>query len=192
MKEFIGVISVILAFIGYVPYSLNILRGKTKPHAFSWFIWFLLTLIGFSIQISYNAGPGAWMMGLTTVVCFLFFLAGLIKGKSNITVSDWFSLIGAFIAFIFWLVFKTAIFSVILIVLADFLGFYPTIRKSIIHPYQETLVTYLFSSLKSLLSLLALTSFSLETAFYLFYLLIVNFSFVLLLVIRRQVIKTYK
>lgn len=186
MKETIGIVSVLFTFIGYVPYFINIIKGKTKPHAFSWFIWFLLTAISFIIQITYGAGPGSWMIGFTSVVCFLFFIAGLIKGKNNIVLSDWISLIGAFIALVLWLIFKVAFFSVILIVLADFLGFYPTIRKSIVYPHQETLITYFFSSIKSLLSLFALTTVSFETAFHLLYLFTANLGFVILLSIKRK------
>ncbi len=186
MKEFIGITSVVLAFIGYIPYSINILKGKTKPHAFSWLVWFLLTAVSFFIQISHGAGPGSYMLGFTAIVCFLFFIAGLVRGEKKITRSDWMSLIGAFIAIILWLIFNATFFSVLLIVLADGLGLLPTIRKSVIHPYQETLVTYLFSAIKALLSLLALTMVSFETAFYLFYLLIANAGFVLFLTIKRR------
>ncbi len=186
MKEFIGITSVVLAFIGYIPYSLNILRDKTKPHAFSWLVWFLLTGASFFIQIGHGAGPGSYMLGFTAIVCFLFFIAGLVRGEKKITRSDWMSLIGAFIAIILWLIFNATFFSVLLIVLADGLGLLPTIRKSVIHPYQETLVTYLFSAIKALLSLLALTMVSFETAFYLFYLLIANAGFVLFLTIKRR------
>jgi hypothetical protein len=186
MKEIIGISSVILTFLGYIPYSFNIIRGKTKPHAFSWLIWFLLTAIGFFIQIAHGAGPGSYMLGLTTIVCFLFFVAGLIRGEKNITRSDWISLIGALIALALWLIFNATFVSILLVVTADALGLIPTIRKSMIHPYQETLITYLFSAIKAILSLFALTTVSFETAFYLFYLLIANAGFVLFLSIKRR------
>ena len=126
------------------------------------------------------------MLGLTTIVCFLFFVAGLIRGEKNITRSDWISLIGALIALALWLIFNATFVSILLVVTADALGLIPTIRKSMIHPYQETLITYLFSAIKAILSLFALTTVSFETAFYLFYLLIANAGFVLFLSIKRR------
>src|SRR3989344_2107469 len=185
MKELIGIISVILTLSAYIPYSINIINGKTKPHAFSWLIWFLLTAIAFVIQVANSAGPGSWMLGLTSLVCFLFFLAGLMKGRSNIISSDWISLVGAIIAILLWFIFKQAYLSLIFVVMADFLGLIPTIRKSIIHPYQETLITYFFSAVKSFLSLLALQTYSFETAFYLIYLVFANLFFVILVAFKR-------
>lgn len=39
MKEIIGVTAVLLAFISYAPYIRDILKGRTKPHVYSWFVW---------------------------------------------------------------------------------------------------------------------------------------------------------
>lgn len=186
MKEVLGFISVVMTLAAYLPYFYNVLKGTTKPHAFSWLVWFTLTAVSLFIQITYNAGPGSWMLGVTSIICFSLFIAGLIRGEKNITLSDWFSLIGAFFATLLWFIFQATFISILLIVLADFFGFYPTIRKSLIHPNQETMITYFLSSVKAFLSLLAIKSFSFETIFYLFYLLLVNLGFVLILAYKRK------
>jgi uncharacterized protein with PQ loop repeat len=38
MKEVIGIIAVIFTFVGYIPYIMDTIKGKTKPHIYSWFI----------------------------------------------------------------------------------------------------------------------------------------------------------
>ena len=50
-KTILGIIAVIIALAGYVPYFRDIFRGKTKPHAFSWLVWASLTGIAFFGQI---------------------------------------------------------------------------------------------------------------------------------------------
>lgn len=52
MKEFISTIAVILTFVGYAPYIKDTLKGKTKPHVYTWFIWGLVTLIAYGLQVT--------------------------------------------------------------------------------------------------------------------------------------------
>lgn len=52
MKELISTVAVILTFVGYGPYIKDTLKGKTKPHVYTWFIWGLVTLIAYALQLS--------------------------------------------------------------------------------------------------------------------------------------------
>ena len=84
-KTILGIIAVIIALAGYVPYFRDIFRGKTKPHAFSWLVWASLTGIAFFGQIFDKGGAGAWVTGFTAVVSFAIFFLALKKGEKNIT-----------------------------------------------------------------------------------------------------------
>ena len=77
-KELLGAVAIIIGFISYLPYFRDIFKGKTKPHAFSWLIWAILTAIGFAGQISDNAGPGSWALGFTAL--FIWFIT---KGRNS-------------------------------------------------------------------------------------------------------------
>lgn len=101
-KDILGITTVVIAFVSYVPYFRDIFSGRTKPHAFSWLVWGVLTGIAFFGQIADNAGPGAWVMGFTALICFLIFLAALIRGEKDIVLVDWLSLLGTGIALVFW------------------------------------------------------------------------------------------
>ncbi len=185
-KEILGFIATAIAFISYIPYFRDILAHRTKPHAFSWFVWGILTLISFAGQISDNAGPGAWVSGFTAVIGFIVFVFALKVGKRNIARSDWFMLIGAGLALLMWFVTKTPLLSVILITLTDLLGFLPTIRKSYHRPNEETLSTYALSGLKYVVAIFALNNFSVITALYPIYLIGANAFFITLLYVRRK------
>ena len=57
LKLIVGLIASLLVFVGYAPYIKDTLKGKTKPHAYTWFIWAFVTLAVFFFQ--YNGGGGA-------------------------------------------------------------------------------------------------------------------------------------
>jgi hypothetical protein len=185
-KEVLGIIASVIAVISYIPYLRDILANKTKPHAFSWLIWSLLTGIAFFGQLAGGAGPGAWVNGFTTVICFIIFIFGLLKGRANIVFIDWISLAGAGIAILFWLVTKGPLLSVILVTLIDALGFFPTFRKSFTKPHEETLITYVLSSFKYIFSLFALQTVSMVTALFPLYLVFANGLFVVMVLIRLK------
>lgn len=189
-RDILGLLAVIIAFVGYVPYFRDILANKTKPHAFSWLVWGILTGIAFFGQIAGQAGPGAWVTGFTTAICFVIFVFGLIKGRKNIVLIDWLSLLGAGIALLLWFITKEPLLSVILITVIDALAFFPTFRKSFSKPYEETVSTFTLSGLKFVFSILALNKISAITALYPLSLVLMNWIFVLMLIIRRKQLKS--
>lgn len=185
-KQILGIITLILVVIGYIPYIKDVLVGKTKPHAFSWLVWGVLTAIGFFIQITNQAGPGAWFNGLMVLVCAFIMVMGFIKGKKEIIFIDFIVLALASIATYLWLIVKEPILSMILVITADFLGTVPTIRKSYVHPYTETLITWAISVIRITIGIFALERLSFLTASYHFYMVIVNTTIVMILVLRRR------
>ncbi len=185
----LGIIATVIAVISYVGYFRDIFKGKTKPHAFSWLIWTIVTGIAFFGQLSGSAGPGAWVTGFTAIVCIGIFIASLKYGRSNIVKLDWFFLTGAGIAILLWILLKGPLLSVILATAIDCFAFIPTIRKSIHKPYEETLSLYAINTVKFFLSLLALQNFTLLTALYPASWVILNFGFVVFLILRRNKLK---
>lgn len=191
-KELLGLLATAIAFISYIPYIRNIFSGKTKPHLFSWLIWGLVVGIAFFGQVADNGGPGTWTIGVTALVCFLIFFLAIPKGEKKIVLIDWVCLLGAILAIILWIVTKGPLLSVILVTVIDILGFIPTFRKSYINPYQETLSLYSLSVVKYLVSLFALSNFSLITALFPGSLVATNAIFVIMLLVRRNQVNSGK
>lgn len=185
-KALLGVLAVVIGFIGYAPYFRDIFRGKTKPHAFSWLVWGVLTGIAFVGQVVSDGGAGAWVTGFTAVICLAIFILALSKGKRDFPVVDWISLAGAGFALLLWFLTEDPLAAVILVSVIDALGFIPTYRKSYIRPSEETLFTYNMSSLKFVVGLFALESYSLVTVLYPLSLIVTNTVFVILLITRRK------
>ena len=175
-----------MALVSYIPYIRNMLSGKTKPHAFSWLVWGVLTAVAFVGQVSEGAGPGAWVTGFTAFVSFFIFITALKTGEKDITKSDWLSLIGAGVAMLLWWATSDPLVAVVLITLIDALGFYPTFRKSYSKPYQETAITFAISGLKFIVAIFALENLTPVTWLYPASLVLMNGIFVVMLMIRRK------
>lgn len=185
-KDILGIIAIIIAIISYIPYIRDIFTNKTKPHAFSWLVWGILTGIAFFGQLVGDGGPGAWVTGFTALVCLIIFVFGLTKGRQNIIFVDWFCLFAAGIALWLWFITKGPLLSVLLITLVDAIGFLPTFRKSYMKPYEETSITYSLSGIKFIFAIFALHTISIITALYPLSLVIMNGLFVVMVTIRKK------
>ena len=190
LKTVIALISVAMTIFGYSFYFRDIFAGKTKPHAYSWLVWATLTSIAFFGQITDDAGAGAWVTATTAVVSFVIFGLALSKGEKDVTKSDKVFLSASFLAIVPWLLTKDPLISIILVTAIDFLGFLPTIRKSIKKPYEETLIHYVFAGLKFLLAIVALDNYTLVTWLYPASLVLANWIFIVLLVVQRKKLST--
>lgn len=181
-----GILSAIVSVLQYPAYIRNVIKGKTKPHAFSWFVWGLPCGIVFAAQITKGGGAGTWATGLTTIFCTAIFLLALRYGEKEITLLDKTCLVMALLAIVLWVATKDPLGSVILITIADLIGFIPTLRKSMTKPHEETASSYLIGSLKWLLSVFALGSFTLTTALYPATMTVANTALVGMLIYRRR------
>jgi hypothetical protein len=185
-KVFVAIISVLMTLFGYFFYFKDIFAGKTKPHAYSWLVWGLLTAIAFFGQISDGAGPGSWVTGITAIISFVIVGLAFKNSENNITKSDKYLLGGCFLSIGLWMVTSSPLLSIILVTIIDFLGFIPTIRKTILKPQEETLIHYIFAGGKFALALIALEHISVITALYPLSLVLANWLFVVLLIVQRK------
>jgi len=99
------------------------------------------------------------------------------------------SLVGAGLALILWLVTENALVAIILVTIIDLFGFFPTFRKSFYKPQEETVIMYFLAGVKFLISIFALENYSLITYLYPGVLVVMNFAFVSMLVVRRKILK---
>ncbi len=185
-QEFLGILAVALGLLGYVFYIRGIIQGKVKPHAFTWFVWGLLTAIAFVAQITGGGGAGAWVTGITALFSFGFAFVGLGKSaRVYITKSDWTFLIGALLTIPIWYFTGNPLWSVIIITITDAVAFAPTFRKAYFNPETENGWTYTLSGIKFAVSLFALGSFTWTTALYPASLVVANLAFVAMLILRK-------
>lgn len=185
-KIVISVIAVILSFIGYGIYTRDILKGKIKPHTFTFLIWGVASSITWGIQVYGGAGAGSWITFSVSAICILIFFLCLKYGEKQITKSDVFFLVLALFALFLWLVVKQPVWSIILLVATDVLGFIPTVRKSWNKPYEEGLFTWELTAFRHGLSIIALEKFNILTLLYPVTWVIGNTLFSIFIIVRRK------
>lgn len=85
-----------------------------------------------------------------------------------------------------WLVIKQPVWSVILLVTTDLLGFVPTVRKSWNKPYEEGLFTWEITAFRHALGIIALEKFNILTLLYPVVWVAGNILFSIFIIIRRK------
>jgi hypothetical protein len=182
----ISLIAVILSLWGYGVYISDILKRKTVPHTFTFLIWAIASSITWALQVYGGAGVGSWITFVVSAICIFIFFLSLKYGEKKITTLDvvFFSL--SLIALLLWLVAKQPVWSTVLIVATDVLGFGPTVRKSWNKPYEESLFTWELTAFRHALGILALERFNILTLLYPVAWVAANILFSLMLIIRRK------
>lgn len=185
-KSILGITATVLGFIGYFPYVRDTIRGTTRPHVFSWFVWGIMETIAFFAQIAEGARAGAWATGTSAVIMFFIIGLALTHADKQIRPFDWVALSGAIIGILLWRLTNSPLLAIISVTIADAFAFIPTFRKAYYKPNEETVIEYVFSALKWIVSLPALGAFNLTTALYPASLIVTNSAFVVMALIRRK------
>lgn len=187
--EMIGIVATVGSLLSYVPYFHSIQKGKTKPHAFTWFVWGVLNAAVFFVQRSEGAGPGAYITaGIALANLCIAFIA-LRSGPRIFPPADWFALVAAFVAMVVWVFAQQPILAIVLLALTDVIGFLPTWRKGWAKPHEEMAWAWLASGLSMALSLAALSSFEFTTALYPGVVAVLDTSFAVLIIVRSRSLK---
>jgi hypothetical protein len=182
---FFAAAAVTLALCRYGTYFYTIYQGKTKPHAFSWLLWGMVTGVGTFAQFEMNAGPSAWALAFVSVTCTLIAIFAFFIGERDYKKSDWFALIACIIAIPLWRATQNPLIAILVIMMIDVLTYWPTIRKSYHNPQTEPPISYGFAGMRYFLMLFAVPNPTWETLLYPFFLMATDWGFAIYIVIRR-------
>ena len=170
--QFFGKIAGIFATVGFVPYIIDILRGKIPSKA-SWIIW---SVIGISLGFSYRtagADASVWVP-VSYAICPLLVLAvAFYKDRSPMKAwprTDKIFLCAGILCFVPWAIFKVAELYNILPawgwilprvtlfggIIIDSFGSIPTIVKSWKDPKSESFLGWIAWGIGNILNLLAI------------------------------------
>ncbi len=185
-KEIIGVIATVLTFVAYIPYYRDILRGKTRPHVYTWSLWGLLTILLVALQIKGGAGPATWVTAAAGILCMGVVLLSLKNGKKDITMSDTVVGVLSLAAICFWLIVDQPVVSITLVIIADILAFIPTVRKSYYQPYTETLSLYITNAFRFGLALFAVKQYNYLSSSWIVAWIVGNIALSIIIIVRRK------
>lgn len=188
-QQILGAFAAGLHLYSFLPYFSGIFKRTVKPHAFTWLIWSLLSGITFAAQIVEHAGAGAWLTGVNSLACLITAMLAFKFGTKSITRSDWFALSCGLMAIPVWKMTHDPLWSVIIVCVIDAIAFWPTARKSWHAPFDEALQAYWISGLAALISIAAMEEMTLVSILYPVCISVLNFSFVVMDVMRRRFVK---
>ncbi len=185
-KTLLGITAVLMTVAAHIPYFLTTLKGTNKPHIFTWVIWSLLTFIAFAAQVAGHAGPGAWVTGVTGLICVIITVVAFRQGEKHITRGDWIMFLCGLAAIPAWMVTSNPLWSVLIVVAIDASAFWPTFRKSWNNPHQENSFMYGFNIPRHIIALCSMRELSFITASYPAMLLAMNLIMYVMLKTRRR------
>lgn len=162
-KNLLGWLSVALVAVSTVIYWRLMLRGRIKPHLFTWLIWGLAVGIAAAGRHTERAGPGAWGMAAISLSCLSIALLLLRYGERDVTRGDVVALLACLTALPLWYFTANALAAIILVTAIDLGGYYPTVRKSYVRPHEEATYNFILANIVHGLSLAANQTYSLAT-----------------------------
>lgn len=184
-REILVVVASLLALVGNIPYLVDVVKGRVKPHPYTWFIWTIVSCVVFFGQVAKGAGIGAIPTLVSEIFTLIIFLFSLKYGFKNPPKSDKYFLIIALLGLIPWILTKDPTVSVIIVVSIDLIAFIPTLRKTYYNPKSEGSLLYGTNVLRHSLALGALGSYNIATMLHSIVMIVTN-SIMVIFIKRRK------
>jgi hypothetical protein len=160
-----SLIAIGISFVAYIPYIVAMVRGKNRPHIYSWISIFLITCVVGYLQVIGGAGVGALPTLLGVVAYLVIIVMSLRFGTKDIVVLDLACLIASIFGIVTYVIFRGSPgIALVIVTFAEMIGFIPTWRKTKNAPFSESLFSYYFLIGKLLLILIALERYNFLTA----------------------------
>lgn len=162
----VGQAAGVVSLLGFVPYLISVVRGRTRPSMASWWIW---TLVGCLIVVSYYAAgarTSIWTPVSYVIGPLLIALVSLRYGSGGWSRFDRLCVLGAGLSLLLWVLSGTPLTTLIFNILIDLLGALPTVRKTWQEPDSEDRLSWALFLIANSLNLLAVQPWTFPNASY--------------------------
>ena len=167
IKVIASVLAIGLTLVAYVPYIIDMFRGKNKPHLYTWISIFLVTTIVAYLQIIGGAGIGAVPIVLGLGVDVIILACCFKFGTKDVVFMDKVCLALSITGvMVYVLLSKQPLVSLAIVSAAEIIAFIPTVRKTRNDPYSESLPSYYLLIIKLGLITVALQHYNWLTVSY--------------------------
>jgi hypothetical protein len=172
IKYYFGVVATLLTIVAYIPYCYSIIRGKTKPNIITWLVLFVIGAISFFSYKELGAVNTLGFALANLVGPLVVFLLACVKNGMHEQMQDLYFLLISLLAIILWIATGEAFIGLLFNLIADLVGFVPTIVKAYKQPKSEDLLTWAMFSLGGIMALMALERYTLELLLYPLYIVV--------------------
>ena len=152
MLAALGVFAGILSLIANIPYIIDTIKGKTKPHRVTWGIFFLLNLIFLANQLAAGATSSIWLVVAFATSTFIVFSLSVKLGIGGTSRLDILVLAGAMIGVVIWQLLDAPVASIIANLTVAAIASIPTYKKAWAHPETETTISYSVGAIAAAMS----------------------------------------
>lgn len=167
IKIIATVVATIIALVAYIPYLIDMFRGKNKPHLYTWISIFLITAVVAYIQVIGGAGIGAIPTILGVVIDGIILFYCFRFGTKDVIFMDKICLAISLVGIVAYAVlYDQPVIALAIVTVAEIVSFIPTFRKTRNDPYSESLPSYYLLMVKLILILVALEQYNLLTVSY--------------------------
>ena len=184
----LGVLAGLAAVVNTVPYIRDIVRGTTRPHRGTWFVWAVLAIVVYGSQRADGASWSLIMAGAQAMLTTLVFVLAVRHGEGGLSATDAAFTAMAAVGVIGWLVADEPIVATASVVAADLMAAAMMAPKTYRDPGSETLASFALASVGGALAAGAAGSTSLALLMYPIYFCVVNAAIALLIFRRRAVL----
>ncbi|MFT4967101.1 MAG: hypothetical protein ACI9CD_000096 [Candidatus Deianiraeaceae bacterium] len=190
MKECFGYFAIILTFVGFASLFINIVKGKAKPHPFTWMIWASVTLIVFFAQFFSNGGIGTWSVGISGLIAFLVAILAYVKtDDGTIVKTDIAIVLVAVFSLCVWFITKNTLYTVLILTFVDLLAYLPTYRKAFYKPFEEHLTIFVIMTFRNVFSAVAMEDYSITNLSFQVFTALANTILIVEVLYRRSKLK---
>lgn len=162
----LGFLAGIINLLGFVPYCLAIVQGRSKPNLATWSIWFV---VGILLASSYWASgathtiwaPLSYVIGpfATTILAWRY-------GDRQWSRFDQRCMVGAVVSLLLWLLLRSPQVALLINIIIDLFGALPTLRNARFRPQDEDLTAWMLFGLGNGLNILAVDRWTWEVTSY--------------------------
>jgi hypothetical protein len=184
----LGVLAGVAAVANTIPYIRDIVRGTTRPHRGTWFVWAVLAIVVYGSQRADGASWSLIMAGAQALLTTLVFVLAVRRGEGGLSATDAVFTAMAAVGVIGWLVADEPIVATASVVAADLLAAAMMAPKTYRDPGSETLASFALASVGGALAAGAVGTASVALLMYPIYFCMVNAAIALLIFRRRAVL----
>jgi hypothetical protein len=181
-RTIVGVVAGLFSLLGFVPYLITVIQGKTKPNRASWWIWATLGIIIAISNYSAGARETMWLLSCYAACQLAIAFLSIKHGEGGWNTFDLTCMLGASISIAFWWWTKDPLSAISINIAIDSLGALPTIKKSYYQPETEDFFSWTMFLIASTFNLFALEDWSISLSSYPVYLFSFNITVVALLI----------
>ena len=184
--EVAGIAAAALSLIDPVPYLRDVLRGTTRPHRGTWFIWSVLGTTAFLAQWAEGASWSLLMIGVQGASITLTFVLSIWHGVGGLGAGELVVIGLAAVGVAGWIASSEPVVATAWVILADIAGAALMLPKTWRDPHSETLSSYTLAAAAGALGAVAVGALELDLLLYPVYFALINAVIAATIMLRRR------